>query len=865
MASDGYDSLLKAANKGDVAEVRRLIASGVDVNACGKNEPVLFAGITSGNHEVIKALLEAGANVNKIGYPNGSSVKHTPLSHAINRGNWYPGSWEIAQPLIAAGADVALNHWGDENAVGEAAHLAKKDERWMQFIRDAIGRGIKVRDYWLWDAINNQHDELAFLLISAGVNPDAAPHRSSALVRAIEHEREDLALALIKAGANPNLKAELAPLLVAVQKDSPVVVSALLGAGANINTTDDVVVGTARKGLSTKLEIAEASTALIVATRLGKQPMVELLLARGADMNIGDRQGVTALAWAQRLGHADIAASLRKAGAGEPEFLEGSLHTALWSAALKGDLQKTELVLQRGADPNKLVEDREGKHLPLVSAAREGHIEVVKLLLKNGASVNAGAIENWNADVTPLMAAARKGHLEVVRTLLSAGADLHAKDKGFEDGGETALHYAARGGHVPVIEALVEGGARINARAKGGTTPLLIAVSEKKLAAVRSLLKLGADANAGPNDGSGALYTAALEGNIEMVKVLLANGAQTARTKNAGYHPLEAAASKGSVEIIQLLLAAGAPVNAPGVVGDTALSNAALLGHEQVVELLLKARANANVANRDGFTPLMAAARSGNPAIVRQLLGAGAIVHVSATDGRTAFKIARETHNKEILSLLEAAARDQPVVPAPKNPARKKQDEETDEEEFAAPDFSGAARGAEFQECVCEVEKLCGTKPKKLADIEGGYSFAVPRAMAEKLIEEHHQRLRDKGAYLFRHERDHHNKEDKLGLLPTREWSDLIRTFQTNGANYDLMPADIARWLEKFSAQQFLVITGVGWDWLEGRITGKVVNARKLAQQMYEFCPDIVDQGIGSVKDLARAIEKDGYFFFWWD
>jgi ankyrin repeat protein len=892
-SSEGYNALLKAANKGDLAEVRRLIASGVDVNACGKNEPVLFAAIVSGKHEVIKALLDAGTNINKTGYPSGSSVKHTPLSYAIYRGRWHQGSWEIAQLLIAAGADMAVNHWGDENAVGQAAHLATKAfytltasegqwlgerrtkavkeearvayERWMQFVRDAIGRGIKVRDYWLWNAINCRHDELALLLISAGVNPDAAPHGSSALVRAIEHDRDDVALALIKAGANPNLKAELAPLLVAVQKGSPAVVSALLDAGADINAPDDVAVGTARKGLSAKMEIAEASTALIVATRLRKQPLVELLLTRGADVNFSDKHGVTALGWAQRLGHTDIAAALRRAGAGEPEFLEGSLHTALWTAARQGEVQKVEGLLKSGAAPDKAVEDREGKHIPLVSAARGGHLGVVELLLRNGANVNTGATENWSAGVTPLMAAARLGHLDVVKALLSAGADVHAKDRGFEDGGETALHYAARGGHVSAIEALVEAGAKINAKAKGGTTPLIIAVSEKKRAALRALLKLGADANAGPNDGSGPLYMAALEGDVETLKFLLENGAQPIRMKKAGFNPLEAAASKGSVEMVQLLLAADAPVDAPDVVGNTALSNAALYGHAQVVDILLKRGANPKVADRDGFTPLMGAARSGNPAVVQMLLEAGANVHASATDGRTALKIARETRKKEILSLLEAAAKDQPVALTPKQPARKAKAKETGDEEFEAPDFSAAAQGSEFQACVREVEKLSGTKPGKLADIEGGYSFALPRAMAEKLIADHHQRLRDKGAYLFRHERDHRDTEDKLGLLPTREWTDLIRAFQTNGANYDLTPADIARWLENFSVQQPVVITGVGWDWLEGRITGKVANARKLAQQMYEFCPDIVDQGVGSVKDLARALEKDGCFFFWWD
>ena len=104
-----------------------------------------------------------------------------------------------------------------------------------------------------------------------------------------------------------------------------------------------------------------------------------------------------------------------------------------------------------------------------------------------------------------------------------------------------------------------------------------------------------------------------------------------------------------------------------------------------------------------------------------------------------------------------------------------------------------------------------------------------------------------------------------LAALPTRDWADLIHAFQTNGANYDLMPADIVKWLRKLAAKQSFTITGVSWDWLEGRLTGPVKDSRKLAHQMYDFCPDMVDQGIGSVKHLAQTLEKDGYFFFWWD
>jgi hypothetical protein len=33
---------------------------------------------------------------------------------------------------------------------------------------------------------------------------------------------------------------------------------------------------------------------------------------------------------------------------------------------------------------------------------------------------------------------------------------------------------------------------------------------------------------------------------------------------------------------------------------------------------------------------------------------------------------------------------------------------------------------------------------------------------------------------------------------------------------------------------------------------------------MYQFCPDIVDQGVDTVSKLAQELKK-GSLYFWWD
>jgi hypothetical protein len=57
------------------------------------------------------------------------------------------------------------------------------------------------------------------------------------------------------------------------------------------------------------------STALIVAVRNGHKEIVSMLIKHGADVNLADSEGKTALAYAVDEKHAEIEAMLRQAGA----------------------------------------------------------------------------------------------------------------------------------------------------------------------------------------------------------------------------------------------------------------------------------------------------------------------------------------------------------------------------------------------------------------------------------------------------------------------------------------------------------------------------------------------------------------------
>ena len=96
-----------------------------------------------------------------------------------------------------------------------------------------------------------------------------------------------------------------------------------------------------------------------------------------------------------------------------PNHMNWRGFTLLHDMAHTGDLAKARLLIEHGADINRV--DDEYRSTPLGYAARWGHVEIVKLLLDCGADPDkSGAM--W---ATPLAWARKKSHDEIISLLQS--------------------------------------------------------------------------------------------------------------------------------------------------------------------------------------------------------------------------------------------------------------------------------------------------------------------------------------------------------------------------------------------------------------------------------------------------------------
>ncbi|KAK6700549.1 hypothetical protein SNK05_013369 [Fusarium graminearum] len=310
---------------------------------------------------------------------------------------------------------------------------------------------------------------------------------------------------------------------------------------------------------------------LVWAAANKKTGIVEILLEKGSDIKVKDKNGCTAL-------------------------------------CVTDNKQMTEILLNHGAQ----LETRNLRdNTPLICAARGGWKKKVAFLLEKGADIEArNSLKN-----TALASAVLGGDLGVIGLLLDKGANAESKN----DCGDTPLAIAAIKGRKRTTTRLLAKGTNIESRNNNQETPLALAAINGRLETTKLLLKNGADIEARDKDERTPLACAVMKGNVEVVEVLLEEGADIEVRDVDGRSPLALAAMDGSESIVKLLLEKDVNVNSRDLKRVTALWHAASLGHESIVKMLSNEGAKLDVQGRTQLSPLMVAQQNEHKGTVKLL------------------------------------------------------------------------------------------------------------------------------------------------------------------------------------------------------------------------------------------------------
>jgi hypothetical protein len=411
-------------------------------------------------------------------------------------------------------------------------------------------------------------------------------------------------------------------LMAAAAQSRTDLIPTILACGINPNATDSD---------------GDAALTYAVASDKEVDKVFDLLFNAGARPNVKNKKGVTPLMIAAALGKEEAARALLRRGA-DPNIQDEDGDTALRYAQLKNQTRLIAL-LQNPARSNSGGNNNSG-----------GNCEAARQLNENQA--------------TTLMLAAAQGRTDLIPIILNCGINANAGDKD----GDTAMTYAVASDKEEVFDLLVRAGGRANSQNNKGITPLMLAAGLGKEEAVRALLKHGADPGIRDKDGDTALAFARAKNQTRIIALLQnssgrgegggsGGNCEAARRLNENQATtLMLAAAQGRADLFSTILQCGVDVNTGDKDNDTALHYSAASDNAATIEALVRAGGRVNARNNNGITPLMLAAALGKEESVKALLARGADVNAKDKSGNTAIDYARAKKQDRIVSLLQKAS-----------------------------------------------------------------------------------------------------------------------------------------------------------------------------------------------------------------
>jgi hypothetical protein len=105
----------------------------------------------------------------------------------------------------------------------------------------------------------------------------------------------------------------------------------------------------------------------------------------------------------------------------------------------------------------------------------------------------------------------------------------------------------------------------------------------------------------------------------------------------------------------------------------------------------------------------------------------------------------------------------------------------------------------------------------------------------------------------------------ELVVADAKSQFDILRIAASDAVNYGKDTEDLVRALQSWDERYGIDIYAAQTDTIQLKLKSVPKDMKAFANEVYELCPDIVDQGVGDVEKLAAEIVATKAVYLWWD
>ena len=169
------------------------------------------------------------------------------------------------------------------------------------------------------------------------------------------------------------------------------------------------------------------------------------------------------------------------------------------------------------------------------------------------------------------------------------------------------------------------------------------------------------------------------------------------------------------------------------------------------------------------------------------------------------------------------------------------------------------------EEAKSHLHRMSGYDGDGYQIMANGIVISVPWSRSDQVLWSLREKLKRRNYMAFQIEINNSLKVDRIGIIKGTDQYEILRIMHTNGDDDDVSHEDVIAKLKQWETRIRFEIVGAENDWVEIEFRTMPQDLKAFAEDVYEFSPETVDEGTGSLAELVKDISATKRLVLWWN